>query len=365
MICPCFLRQTCKQFRHHRLEAAGKEHVQHRPPGRHSCFRSRASFRRGREGTSLAAHRSIPLRRGRTSCPRVRRRAPRSTRVHAHPVPAALPPTTTRIRSSDRRLQRRRPETGCAMVRDCMHARHRAERRAHRRNSRLLARRFRLSPCPPRLARRCRERTLERRSIGRRSVREKDDLDGEREQWLHALEDLFRGDARSVGTLFAKSPRNCRPLPRSWSVSPATSARVALDPEHEVVRLHPRVRLDADRQPLAFSEDGSVDRGRVALVRRRHIQGCAVAVRESLGRRVCATGTSGRSPFHAPPASFSIPARQRERIEQQQTRAVVDRVRRDQRPHHCRSFHSGCRASQCQTPVRTSCTARCYATGRG
>ena len=26
-------------------------------------------------------------------------------------------------------------------------------------------------------------------------MREKDDLDGEREQWLHALEDLFRGDA--------------------------------------------------------------------------------------------------------------------------------------------------------------------------
>ena len=31
-------------------------------------------------------------------------------------------------------------------------------------------------------------------------------------------------------------------------------------------------------------------------------------------------------------------------------------------PHHCRSFHSGCRASQCQTPLRTSRTARCYAT---
>jgi hypothetical protein len=38
-------------------------------------------------------------------------------------------------------------------------------------------------------------------------VREQDDLDGQREQWLHALEDLLRRDARS-GTLFAGSPGN-------------------------------------------------------------------------------------------------------------------------------------------------------------
>jgi hypothetical protein len=47
---------------------------------------------------------------------------------------------------------------------------------------------------------------------------------------------------------------------------------VALDPEHEVVRLHPGEHFDADRQPVAFSEEGSVDRARVALVRRRHVQ---------------------------------------------------------------------------------------------
>jgi hypothetical protein len=38
-------------------------------------------------------------------------------------------------------------------------------------------------------------------------------------------------------------------------VSPATSARQPLDPEHEVVRLHPRMGLDADGQARTGGED--------------------------------------------------------------------------------------------------------------
>ena len=87
---------------------------------------------------------------------------------------------------------------------------------------------------------------------------------------------------RSAGTLFAKSPRNCKWFAAVLERVAGDERTMALDPAHEVVRLHPRERLDADRQPVALSEDGSVDRARVALVRRRHVQGRAVAVRERL-----------------------------------------------------------------------------------
>src|SRR5207302_3039910 len=90
---------------------------------------------------------------------------------------------------------------------------------------------------------------LEGRSIGRRSVRREDELDRQLEQRTQRLEDLLRRD-----TLV-------RPVGRALQALPAVDERVtgderpaALDPEHEVVRLHPREGLDPDPQPVAGPE---------------------------------------------------------------------------------------------------------------
>jgi hypothetical protein len=57
-------------------------------------------------------------------------------------------------------------------------------------------------------------------------VREQDEIDGEREQLLQALADLLRDGGMLRGDVVREvAERNCRPLPRSWSVSPARSTR--------------------------------------------------------------------------------------------------------------------------------------------
>ena len=51
-----------------------------------------------------------------------------------------------------------------------------------------------------------------------------------------------------------------RPWPKSTSVSPAMTARAALDPEDDLVRLLSGERLDSDGQPIASREQVPLDR---------------------------------------------------------------------------------------------------------
>jgi len=94
------------------------------------------------------------------------------------------------------------------------------------------------------------ERALERGAVRRRPMREEHEFDRHLEQRAQRLEDLLGRHAlvRLVG--------------RELEAVVAVDERVAdderpaaLDPEHEVVRLHPRERLDPDRQHVGgFAE---------------------------------------------------------------------------------------------------------------
>jgi hypothetical protein len=80
-------------------------------------------------------------------------------------------------------------------------------------------------------------------------VRREQVLGGQGAQGLQAFADLLGGHVLA------------RPLGRDLEAVAAVDERVAddersvaLDPEHEVVRLHPRERLDADGQAVARLE---------------------------------------------------------------------------------------------------------------
>src|SRR5207247_5647655 len=94
------------------------------------------------------------------------------------------------------------------------------------------------------------ESAFETRSVGRRSVRREHELDRKLEERAQGLEDLLGRNAL------------VRPVGGKLEALAAVDERVtgderpaALDPEHEVVRLHPRERLDSNGQPIARCKD--------------------------------------------------------------------------------------------------------------
>src|SRR5688572_26562854 len=148
-------------------------------------------------------------------------------------------------------------------------------------------------------------------------------LDRQLEQQAQPLEDLL-GRHAFVG-----------PVGRELEALTAVDERVAgderpaaLDPEHEVVRLHPREGLDADRQPLAGPEHLSLDRARVALVGRGHVERRAETLRQALGVAPVPRARQHDRRLAAGCELVDL-ARWGQRVEQQQTLAVVDRVGRD------------------------------------
>ena len=167
------------------------------------------------------------------------------------------------------------------------------------------------------------ESALEGGSVAGRPVRREHELDRQLEQWAQRLEDLLGRHAL------------VRPVGRELEAPAAFDERVAgderlaaLDPEQEVVRLHPRERLDPDRQPVAGPEHLSLDRVRGAPVRRGHEQRRA----ETLSHAPPVAGVP-RARQHDRRVAFGRElvdqARRSQRIEKQQPLAVVDRVRRN------------------------------------
>jgi len=105
-------------------------------------------------------------------------------------------------------------------------------------------------------------------------------LDRQLEQRAQPLEDLLGGHALDD---FARFGRELEAAATFGERVTGDEGSAALDPEHEVVRLHSRERLDPDRESLAGREHVPLDGVRVGLVRRRHVDQNAEPLRQAGG----------------------------------------------------------------------------------